>query len=177
MGDNRVCDFLPPETLMRPRFALFDTKDGVQKQHSLFGPRFEKAVRRRLNAKIAAQLLENIAQRGRNPDAWGNRECQAMCLAFTMIGILTEYDSFDFIRFDQFQRSESARFLRVNRRTCAIPPVKYSSQNMAAFGLQNVLQYRLPFQRHIKGWLHASVNIEPPVVFFLETKNVADLAV
>ncbi len=75
---------------------------------------FKKTVVRAGQAEIAFQLLVNIDQRRRRPDAWLHAETQPMGLARSMIGVLPQYYHADPIERGQVERTKKFLALGIN---------------------------------------------------------------
>src|SRR5690606_35957927 len=75
-------------------------------------PMFEEAMPRRLDAEVAFQLLVDVDEAGRRPDAGLDREAQAMRLAGAVIGVLAEDDDAHRVQRGQVQRPEIFAALR-----------------------------------------------------------------
>ena len=64
----------------------------IGKQDSLLGPAFKVAVRRRVDAEIVMNFLENVDERGRGIDSVGYGETETVCLAWVVVRVLAEDD-------------------------------------------------------------------------------------
>ena len=63
---------------------------GIEKQYTLFGPMCQFAMFRLWDANVLMDFFKNILEAWRDFTAATDGETQAMCLAFTMVGILPD---------------------------------------------------------------------------------------
>ncbi len=89
-ADNRIGELFPALAGMGIGIALFDREHGIEQQHALTRPVFEKAVIGRRDAQIRVQFLVDILQRRRDAHAWAHRKRQAVGLIVAVIGVLAQ---------------------------------------------------------------------------------------
>jgi hypothetical protein len=87
----------------------------VEQQHALLGPGAEVAVPRRGDPEVVAQLLEDVAQRGRDRDALADAEAQAVRLALLVVRVLAEDQHPRRVGRAQPERTEQVGQRRVDR--------------------------------------------------------------
>ena len=76
-----------------------DGENSVEKQHALVAPLLEISMRwcgKFFGPQVACQLLVNIFQTRGHPDAFTNREAEAMGLAGAVVWVLTDNHDFHF---------------------------------------------------------------------------------
>lgn len=81
---------LPAQLRMAVGLMSANGKRCIQQQYALLGPTGKIARCGDRCTKVGLNLLEDILQRGRKLDTVLNRETQAVCLSWLVIGILTD---------------------------------------------------------------------------------------
>ncbi len=112
--DNGVGELLPTDAGVACRHVGAHGERCVQKQDSLLGPTFKVAVRRRVDAEIVVNFLENVDERGRGIDSVRHGEAETMCLAWVVVRVLAEDDHFHLVDGAKIKRCENLGAGRVD---------------------------------------------------------------
>ena len=83
-------DCLPPQMAVRSRLSFRNGKHGVEQQNPLVCPVHKVPVNRRGAPAIPDQFFEHVSKRRGNRHTTGHGECQPVCLARTMVGVLPQ---------------------------------------------------------------------------------------
>ena len=112
--DNGVGELLPTDAGVACGHVGAHSERCVQKQDSLLGPAFKVAVRRRVDAEIVMNFLENVDERGRGIDSVGYGETETVCLAWVVVRVLAEDDHFHLVYGAKIKRCENLGAGRVD---------------------------------------------------------------
>ena len=74
------------------------SETGVEKEHALTSPTAEIATHRDRSSRLSLYLLEDITQRGREFHAIVDTKAQAMSLSYPMVGVLSQDDHLDLVK-------------------------------------------------------------------------------
>ena len=97
----------PTFALMRARLMGTDGESGVEKEDSLLGPTSEVTTfGRDCGAEVTVYLLDDVHQRGRNPDTITDGEAQTVCLTWLVVGVLSYDDGFHLVEWGKVEGVE-----------------------------------------------------------------------
>lgn len=111
-----IGELLPASALMRTGLVRPYCQSGVEEQHALLGPTGEVTAYGNRCAQVTLNFLKDILQRRRKRYPVIHGKAQAMCLAWTMIRILTDDDDFHLVEGTKIKSIEYQPSRRITRR-------------------------------------------------------------
>ena len=116
--DGGIGEGLPAQRGMAVGLMGTDRQGGVEQQYALFGPACEVATQRDGCAEVLLNLLEDVLQRRGKQHTVLYGEAQPMCLAWLMVGVLSDDDHLDLVEGTEVEGIEDERARRI---ACACP--------------------------------------------------------
>ena len=97
-ADSRICKCFPTSVLVRTGLVCTYGEGSIEQQYALLCPACQIAGSGGISANVIFYFLENIksGRRERNTVIYG--ETKSVCLSRTMIGVLTDYHDFYFVK-------------------------------------------------------------------------------
>ena len=93
---------------------VFYRQAGIEQQHASLGPHLQRTIVRNGLIQVTLQLLEDVAQGGRDLHARRHRERQTLRLVGPVVRVLTQNDHFDLRQRRELQRPQ--RMCGINNR-------------------------------------------------------------
>jgi len=112
--DHGIGEPLPADPTVGPGLAMFYGQHSVQEEYPLTGPMGQIAMPGMAKGEIALKFLVDIDQGCRDPDAFRDGEAETHGLARLMIGILSEDDHLDLVKWGRIKGIEDQGTGRVD---------------------------------------------------------------
>ena len=97
-ADSRICKCFPTSVLVRTGLVCTYGEGSIEQQYALLCPASQLAGSGGISAIVIFYVLETfkLGRRERNTVIYG--ETKSVCLSRTMIGVLTDYHDFYFVK-------------------------------------------------------------------------------